>query len=73
MSNVATLERGGLTLIRGGGGKFMCDNVLTIASFGLCEDNRTVAVSCTLGDGREVMLTFCPGKQITCTELTLAA
>ena len=73
MNNVATLERGGLTFIRGGGRKFLSEKVLTIDSYGFCEDGRTVAVSCTLGDGREVMLTFCPGEQISCTELTRAA
>ena len=65
ISNVAEIERGGFSLIRIGGRKFMCEKVLTIDSFDLCEDNRTVMVSCTLADGREVMLTFCPGEQIT--------
>jgi hypothetical protein len=46
--NSKDYNRAGQDWIRGGGRKFMCDNVLTIDSFGLCEDNRTVAVSCTL-------------------------
>ena len=73
MNNVASIEKNGLTLIRGGGRKFLCEKILTVDSFGYCEYNRTLAVACTLGDGREVMLTFCPGEQITCTELTRAA
>ena len=37
MNNVASIEKNGLTLIRGGGRKFLCEKILTVDSFGYCE------------------------------------
>jgi hypothetical protein len=73
MNNVASIEKNGLTLIRGGGRKFLSEKILSIDSYGVCEDNRTLMVSLTLADDREVAPSICPGEVITCTELTRAA
>jgi hypothetical protein len=51
-----TLDRGGLTLIHRGGRKLKAEKVLGIARY--AQDGRTLKVSLTLADGREVALSI---------------